>query len=95
MWNLPVFVMIGFLAGAAARMFYPGRQPMRILSTLVLSVGGALVGGMFSWLFWPSVAGQFQTGNLIMSLVGAAMVILVGAFIAYKRNVSYGGHTTS
>jgi len=95
MWNLPVFVVLGFLVGAAARMFYPGRQTMRILNTLVLGVGGSLAGGMFSWLFWPSVAGQFQTGNLIMSIAGAGIVILIGAFVAYKRNLNYGGHTSS
>jgi hypothetical protein len=28
MWNLLVFALIGLLTGTAARMLYPGRQPL-------------------------------------------------------------------
>jgi uncharacterized membrane protein YeaQ/YmgE (transglycosylase-associated protein family) len=31
MSNLLVFALIGLLAGLAARMLYPGRQPLRFL----------------------------------------------------------------
>ena len=59
MWNVFVFALIGLLAGAAARMLYPGRQPMRILGTVVLGMVGALVGGMISYIYWPAVDDQF------------------------------------
>lgn len=88
MWNLLVFAVIGVLAGTAARMFYPGRQPTRIMGTLVLGMAGALAGGMLSWLFWPSVQDQFQSGNLLMSIVGAMLVIALWAGAAYTRSLS-------
>jgi len=75
MWNALVFVLIGLLAGAAARMLYPGRQPMHILGTVVLGVVGALVGGMVSYLYWPAVDDHFNSGNLLVSLLGAMSVI--------------------
>jgi uncharacterized membrane protein YeaQ/YmgE (transglycosylase-associated protein family) len=88
MWNLLVFVVIGLLAGTAARMFYPGRQPMQILGTLVLGIVGALAGGLISWIYWPAVAGQFQSGNLILSVLGALIAIVLWASVAYARSRS-------
>lgn len=79
MENLVIFALIGLLAGTAGRLFYPGRQPMRIMGTLVLGSVGALAGGMISWFYWPMVEGQFQTGNLVMSVVGAMIAIVLGA----------------
>lgn len=88
MWNLLIFALIGLLAGTAARMFYPGRQPMRILGTLALGITGALVGGMISWSVWPMVDGQFQSGNLFLSLLGALTVIVLWAGLSYARSLS-------
>jgi uncharacterized membrane protein YeaQ/YmgE (transglycosylase-associated protein family) len=85
MWNLLVFALIGLLAGSAARMLYPGRQPMRVLGTLVLGMAGALAGGIFSWTYWPQVEGQFHTGNLLTSVLGAVVVIALWAGVAYGR----------
>jgi len=87
LWDLPVFALIGLLAGAAARMFYPGRQPMRILGTLALGTAGGLVGGMISWTSWPEGDGQFQSGNLVLSILGAVLVIAVGAGVSYARSL--------
>lgn len=88
MWNLVVFALIGLFAGTAARMLYPGRQPLRILGTLVLGMVGALVGGMISYLYWPAVDDQFHTGNLLVSLLGALLVIAFWAGVAYARRLS-------
>jgi uncharacterized membrane protein YeaQ/YmgE (transglycosylase-associated protein family) len=88
LWNLLVFALIGLLAGTAARMLYPGRQPMQIVGTLVLGMVGALVGGMLSWIRWPAVDGQFHSGNLLMSILGAMLVIVPWAGVAYARSLS-------
>jgi uncharacterized membrane protein YeaQ/YmgE (transglycosylase-associated protein family) len=88
MWNLLVFSVIGLLAGTAARMFYPGRQPKQILGTQVLGIVGALAGGLISWIYWPAVEGQFQSGNLILSVLGALIVIVLWAGVAYLRSRS-------
>jgi uncharacterized membrane protein YeaQ/YmgE (transglycosylase-associated protein family) len=92
--NLIVFAVIGLVAGAAARVFYPGRQPTRILGTLVLGMGGSLLGGLLSWAFWPAVEGQFSSAVLLMSALGAVFVIALWAGVAYGRSTS-GSRTTS
>jgi uncharacterized membrane protein YeaQ/YmgE (transglycosylase-associated protein family) len=88
MWNILVFAVIGMLAGTAARMFYPGREPKQILGTLALGIVGALAGGLLSWIYWPAVAGQFQSGNLILSVLGALIAIVFWAGVAYARSRS-------
>ncbi len=87
MWNLVVFVAIGLLTGAAARMLYPGRQPIRILSTLALGATGGAIGGMISWAGWPEVNDQFQTGNLIVSVLGALAAIVTWQIITYAKGI--------
>ena len=94
MWNVLIFALIGLLTGTAARILYPGRQLMRILGTIVLGMVGALVGGMISYIYWPAVDGQFDSGNLLVSLLGAIIVIAFSAGVAYARRLS-GYRTTS
>lgn len=89
MENFVIFAVIGLLAGTAGRMFYPGREPRRIMGTLVLGMVGALAGGMVSFFYWPMVEGQFQTGNLVVSVAGAVLAIVLGAGLAYGRSFGY------
>jgi uncharacterized membrane protein YeaQ/YmgE (transglycosylase-associated protein family) len=86
MWNLIIFAVIGLLAGTAARLFYPGRRPTRILATMTIGLVGAVGGGMISWIWWPFVDGEFHSGNLIISILAAAIAIVLGAGVAYQRN---------
>jgi uncharacterized membrane protein YeaQ/YmgE (transglycosylase-associated protein family) len=85
-WNLAIFALIGLLAGAAVRVFYANREPMRIVGTLVLATVGSLLGGMMSWAFWTEVDGQFSFGALVMSLLGAVVVLAVWPSVAYARS---------
>ena len=87
MWNLLVFAVIGLLTGAAARLLYPGRQLTRIAVTMLIGGVGALAGGMISWSVWPDVEGQFNSGNLILSVLGAMIVIVLWAGAAYQRSL--------
>lgn len=87
MENFLVFTVIGLLTGAAARLLYPGRRPTDIVGTILIGIIGAGVGGMISWSWWPEVVGEFHTGNLIMSVLGAMIVIALWAGIAYARSL--------
>jgi uncharacterized membrane protein YeaQ/YmgE (transglycosylase-associated protein family) len=83
--HLVVYALVGLLAGAAARLFYRGREPMSILGTLMLGMVGSLLGGLLSWAFWPAVDGQFYSGALLMSILGAVLVLVLWASVAYAR----------
>jgi uncharacterized membrane protein YeaQ/YmgE (transglycosylase-associated protein family) len=94
MWNLVVFAVIGLLAGTAARLLYPGRQPLHVLGTMVLGMVGAVVGGMISWAIWPAVEDQMHSGNFFLAILGAVMVMVFWTCVAYARSIS-GSRPTS
>jgi len=92
---LLIFAGIGLLVGAAARLFYPGRQPVQIAESLLLGILGALAGGAISWSLWPQEDGQFQAGNIVGAMIGAALVLAVGAVVAYGRRLAGTGRQSS
>ena len=87
-WNLLVFALIGAFAGAAARVFYAGHQPLKILGTVVLGMVGALLGGLLSWTIWPAVAGDIHTGALVLSLLGGVLALVIWPGWVYWRSIT-------
>jgi uncharacterized membrane protein YeaQ/YmgE (transglycosylase-associated protein family) len=77
--------LLGLLAGAAARTSYSGRQPQRVLLTMLLGMVGALVGGMISWKYWPLENGRFHSGNVLLAIFGSMAVIVLWAGVAHTR----------
>lgn len=78
MANLIAWAILGLVAGAIAKMIYPGWQGGGFLATMLLGIIGAFVGG--------SILTFIQTGSL--QLVGASLsipgivVAVIGAIIA-------------
>lgn len=85
MWDLVVFGVIGLLAGAAARLWYPGRESLKVLGTMLLGMAGALVWGLISWAAWTPVEGQVHSGALLMSFLGSVLALVVWPCWSYAR----------
>jgi len=68
-------------------LFYPGRQAMKILGTLVLGATGALLGRLLSWSIWPASAGDIHTGALLLSLLGALFALVLWPGVIYARRL--------
>lgn len=70
-------ILIGVVIGVLARLVLPGRQHIGALMTVVLGIGGAIIGG--------SIASQIGEGdifelNAIGTIFGViAAVLLIGA----------------
>lgn len=69
--NLLAWIVLGLIAGAIAKAIYPGFQGGGILSTMILGIVGAFIGG--------TVATFLQTGSLQLT---AATLSIPGLFIA-------------
>lgn len=74
--DIIVFLVIGLIAGAVARLLVPGRDPMGILGTLILGVVGSFVGGFLANLIF---GGEFElsAAGIVGSIVGAVIALLV------------------
>ncbi len=71
------WIVIGFVAGAAAGWFVPDRERMGCLGTTALGIVGGLIGG---W-FWTQVLHQSRAGGflgaLLIAILGSAFVLVV------------------
>jgi uncharacterized membrane protein YeaQ/YmgE (transglycosylase-associated protein family) len=70
------WLIVGLVAGALARLFVPGRDPMGLGGTLVLGLVGSLIGGFLGWLLFHQGSG-FSPAGLIGSIIGAVIALLV------------------
>ena len=83
------WIIIGLIAGLLGRLLMPGPQPMGWLLTIVLGLVGSIVGGFIS----SSVFGTdpmepgFHAGGLVMSTIGAVIVLALYAYFQ-KRPTS-------
>jgi uncharacterized membrane protein YeaQ/YmgE (transglycosylase-associated protein family) len=68
-------IVIGLVAGYAARAIIPGRQDLSFVQTLLLGIVGSLVGGALGWLLFDTGGGFIQTASWIGSIVGATIVL--------------------
>ncbi|HET6830223.1 MAG TPA: hypothetical protein VFH44_02630 [Solirubrobacterales bacterium] len=70
-------ILIGIVIGVLARLLLPGRQHIGVLLTILLGIGGALVGGIVASAIGE---GDIFELNLIGTLVGIiAAVLLIAA----------------
>ena len=53
------WIVLGLIAGAVAKLLMPGRDPGGVIMTILLGIGGALVGG-----FTLTAAGDFVVAGL-------------------------------
>ena len=81
-----VFLLSGLIAGAIAKAILPGKQRGGWISTLILGVIGAFVGGWIgSLLGLGSVDEFFSIGTWLLAIGGSILVILVWGLITRKR----------
>lgn len=78
MINIIAWVILGLLAGAIAKAIYPGSQGGGMLSTIILGVVGAFIGGTLFTLFRT---GTLQFTAATLSIPGL-LVAIIGAVIA-------------
>lgn len=72
-----VWIIVGLVAGLLARALVPGRQSMGLLMTTVLGLVGSVLGGLVGMVVWHRNAGDFSPGGLVLSIVGAIVVLLL------------------
>jgi uncharacterized membrane protein YeaQ/YmgE (transglycosylase-associated protein family) len=71
------WLIIGLIAGALARLIMPGRDPMGIIATILLGIVGSVIGGLVSWAIWGNDNGRFQPAGLLLSILGAIIVLWI------------------
>ena len=87
MMNILSWIVVGLIAGALARLIMPGRDPMGIIATILLGIVGSIIGGLVSWAIWGSDTRGFQPAGLLLSIVGAIIVLWIYRMMKSRSTV--------
>lgn len=70
--GLVSWVIVGLIAGALARFFFPGKVPMKIWQTILLGMAGSVVAG---FVFVRNI--QYRSIGIFWSTIGALIVLAI------------------
>jgi uncharacterized membrane protein YeaQ/YmgE (transglycosylase-associated protein family) len=72
------WIILGLLAGMAAKILVPGRDPGGLIITTLIGIAGALVGGFLATKLFhvAGVQGFFNLSTWITAIAGAAVLLL-------------------
>ncbi|MEU5580329.1 GlsB/YeaQ/YmgE family stress response membrane protein [Streptomyces huasconensis] len=81
------WIVLGLLAGAAAKLLLPGRDPGGFIGTTVIGIAGAFTGGWISarYLDRP-IANHFYDGATWAAAIGGSLVLLVAYRILFGHS---------
>lgn len=92
MWWLIQFMILGLVAGAIARLLHPGRDPMNWFWTMLLGMGGALVGGFIGHVLGFNTEEGFMRW---IAAIGGAFLLLVVYYFATTKQTPAGRVATN
>ena len=75
--GLMSWIIMGALAGAAAKVLVPGEDPGGLIVTILIGISGALVGGLLATALGFGGISGFDVRSLIVAVLGG-MVLLIG-----------------
>ena len=76
------WIVFGLIAGVIAKLLMPGRDPGGFIVTILLGIGGALLGG-----FVGQALGFYQEGEaagMIMAILGAVLLLGIYRMVARR-----------
>jgi uncharacterized membrane protein YeaQ/YmgE (transglycosylase-associated protein family) len=86
--NILAWLVLGLIAGALAKLIYPGHQGGGIIATIGLGILGAIVGGFLGNLILGTsagaTAGVLSIPSIIFAVVGAIILIFIWGLITRR-----------
>lgn len=80
------FLLLGLIAGAIAKLILPGKQGGGWFVTLLLGMGGALLGGWLGGLiFNVNLQGFFDLSSWLLAIGGSVLVLLIHGLLTGRR----------
>lgn len=81
--HLLAFLLFGLVVGALARLIVPGKEPGGWVISMLLGIGGAMLGGFFGRLIGMYRPGQ--PAGFLMSLLGAIVPVAAYHAVVVRR----------
>ena len=71
------WIILGLIVGLLARLIMPGRQRGGLIITVLLGIGGALLGGYLGSALGIGTVSGFDIKSLLIATGGAILILLV------------------
>lgn len=81
MADIIVFIIVGAIVGALARLLMPGRDPIGIIGTILIGIIGAIVGGYL----WRAIFGNTEGVEWIGAILVAMALVWLYRRATYRR----------
>jgi uncharacterized membrane protein YeaQ/YmgE (transglycosylase-associated protein family) len=78
-------IVVGLIIGALARLVKPGKQRIGLLMTLLLGVGGAIIGGVIASLLGTGDIFELNVLGFIVAVIAAVLLIGVAEGASAKK----------
>ena len=75
------WIVFGAIAGYLAKLIMPGRDPGGFIITILLGIGGAVVGGAIGTTLGLGEVSGFNLGSFAVAVGGAIVLLLIYRFI--------------
>ena len=82
-----LWIVFGLVAGAIAKFVMPGPDPGGWLVTILLGIGGAIIGGMLATALGLGTITGFDIRSLLIA-TGGALLLLVGYRFVMTRTLA-------
>ncbi|GAA0394803.1 GlsB/YeaQ/YmgE family stress response membrane protein [Streptomyces luteireticuli] len=82
------WIVIGLIAGAAAKAIMPGRDPGGVFVTMLIGIAGGLLGGFLGKVIFGihSLTGFFHLSTWIAAIVGSLVILALYRLFAGRRS---------
>lgn len=71
------WIVMGLIVGFLARFVLPGRDPQGIIITILIGVGGALLGGYLGTQFGLGSVSGFDLRSILIATGGAVLILII------------------
>ncbi|MBA2440924.1 MAG: GlsB/YeaQ/YmgE family stress response membrane protein [Rubrobacter sp.] len=81
------WIVVGLIAGALAKWIIPGDVPGGILATILIGIGGGLVGGGIVSFLGGAGATGLNIWTIVVATLGAVLLLFVYRAVAGRSSV--------
>jgi len=78
------WILMGLIVGLLAKFLMPGKDPGGIIITILLGIGGALLGGFLGSSLGIGNVSGFDLKSILIATGGAILILILYRFIRKK-----------
>ena len=71
------WILMGLIAGALGKWIMPGKDPGGVIITILLGIGGAILGGWIGSMLGLGTTNTFDIRTLLLAIVGALLILFL------------------